>query len=363
MILNSFFKKRFSSTSFLISTILLTCLLTDCFINNSFLFIPLLLTIIFTSLATKWLIPKLNNLKIRQIIRQEGPEVHYKKAGTATMGGLIVIPIALLSGNLLNPFSKYNEQIIAISLITLAFMAIGALDDWLSLTKKTNSGLSPKKKLILQGFASMIFVTWGILQGWINEIINLPLGVQINTGILILPLMIFVFLAESNSTNLADGLDGLASGCGALVFSGLALELSFRGSNENLMLASFCIGMAGSWLGFLTQNKNPAKIFMGDTGSLAMGGALTGIAIISNTLWALFIMGGVFVLESLSVIIQVLVFKITKKYKGAGKRIFLMAPLHHHYEMAGINENIIVSWFWITTGILVVFSLLLSQAY
>ena len=143
-------------------------------------------------------------------------------------------------------------------------------------------------------------------------------------------------------------------------FFGAAEHILLEG-NENLMLACFCSGMAGSWLGFLTQNKNPAKIFMGDTGSLAMGGALTGIAVLSNNLWALLIMGGVFVMESISVIIQVLIFKITKKYTGSGKRIFLMTPIHHHYEMKGINENIIVEWFWISTGILVVISLLLSQ--
>ena len=146
MILNSFINKRSSFSSWLIVIIILICLFADYYIKNSFLFIPLLITIICTGLTTKLFIPKFKNLKVRQIIREDGPEKHYQKAGTPTMGGLIVIPIAILTGNLLNPFSKYNDQIIAISLVTLAFMAIGAIDDWQSLTKKTNSGLSPKKK-------------------------------------------------------------------------------------------------------------------------------------------------------------------------------------------------------------------------
>ncbi len=361
MKLKSYLKQGSISTGILISIIILINIIIDRQSSSKFLLsLPLISSIIICSFCTHIFIPKLNLLKVKQIIRLEGPKAHYKKAGTATMGGLVIVPIALLIGNLLSIYNSYNWKILAISLITLGFMFIGALDDWRSLSEKTNNGLSPNAKIFLQASASTIFLIYTYSNNWLDSKINLPMGFQLYVGIFIIPISIFVFLAESNSTNLTDGLDGLASGCGALVFSGMAIELMLRGDNESYLMSVLCNAMAGSWLGFLIHNKNPARIFMGDTGSLAMGGALTSIALMTNSLWSLFIMGGIFVLESLSVIFQVSIFKLTKKYQGTGKRLFLMTPLHHHYEIAGVNENIIVVSFWIISGCFVGVGLLLS---
>ncbi len=360
MKLKPILKQSTVSTNLLIIIIVLTSIITDRYIEKSFLSIPLILSLLLCGTTIKSFIPKLNKLKAKQIIRQEGPEAHQKKSGTPTMGGLIIVPIGIIIGNIFTIQDVLYEKIIAISLITLAFMFIGTLDDWKSISQKTNSGLSPKMKIILQSLASLIFFIWTIMKEWINPIINLPFGIEFNSGFLILPITLFVFIAESNSTNLTDGLDGLASGCGALVFTGLSLEIILQGNNENYMISTFCASMAGAWLGFLIFNKNPAKVFMGDTGSLAMGACLAAAALLSNNLWSLLIMGGIFLIESLSVILQVSFFKITKKRYGFGKRIFLMTPLHHHYEIAGMHENIIVNNFWIATSYLIALSLVIN---
>ena len=188
---------------------------------------------------------------------------------------------------------------------------------------------------------------------WNNSFINL--------GILLWPVALFVILAESNATNLTDGLDGLASGCGAIIFTGMSIELILRGGLENYALASFCMAMTGSWLGFLMFNKSPAKIFMGDTGSLAMGATLAGIALVSNTLWSLLIMGAIFLAESASVILQVGIFKATKQATGKGFRLFRMAPLHHHLELKGNKEIEIVHSFWLISIIFVYLGLILRS--
>jgi phospho-N-acetylmuramoyl-pentapeptide-transferase len=188
----------------------------------------------------------------------------------------------------------------------------------------------------------------------------LPLGWVLPLGLLIWPLGLFVFLAESNATNLTDGLDGLAAGCGAVVFTGLGLQLMLRGHDGDPALAGFCAAMAGAWLGFLVQNRHPAKVFMGDTGSLAMGDCLAAVALLSNSLWPLLVMGGVFLAESLSVILQVWVFKATKGPDGQGKRIFRMAPLHHHFELGGLSEQGVVLSFWGASLLLVMLGLALQ---
>ncbi len=188
---------------------------------------------------------------------------------------------------------------------------------------------------------------------WNNNLLNL--------GIFIWPLALFILIAESNATNLTDGLDGLAGGCGAIIFTGMSIELVLRGGLDNYALASFCMSMAGSWLGFLLFNKSPAKIFMGDTGSLSMGASLAGVALVSNTLWTLFIMGIIFLAESLSVILQVGIFKITKQRRGKGYRLFRMAPLHHHLELKGNKEIEIVHSFWLISIIFVCLGLLLRS--
>ena len=346
------------STIMLIMILLLGTFASEYYLKNSSLSFPLIASCLISASFTAWGIPKLQKLKFKQIIREEGPKKHHTKAGTPTMGGLFIVPIGLIIGNLMSISRINNLQLLAISLLTLSFMLIGGLDDWRSLKFQTNAGLNAKGKIILQAIPSLLFLSWAGWQEWINPKIYLFSENYINVGIFIWPIALFVLLAESNATNLTDGLDGLASGCGALVFAGLAIELMLRGNESDGAIASFCMAMAGAWLGFLMHNRKPSKIFMGDTGSLPMGAALCGIALVTNSLWALFIMGGVFVAESVSVIIQVWTFKITKIFYGEGKRIFKMAPIHHHYELKGIPEQVIVNNFWLLTLCLVLVGLL-----
>ena len=335
-----------------------TSFASDAYISNNKLCIAVITSLVLSASLTACALPRLRALKLNQIIRKEGPKAHHLKAGTPTMGGFLIVLIGLIIGNLYTIDNAQYQKIAALSFLTLCFMCIGSLDDWQSLTLKRNTGLSPKGKIILQSISGVIFLLWTSSQEWINSKIYLFSELSIDIGIIIWPLALFVLLAESNSTNLTDGLDGLASGCGSLVFTGLAIQLILRGNEGDVGIAIFCMAMAGAWLGFLLHNRKPAKIFMGDTGSLAMGAALSGVSLLSNSLWPLLIMGGVFFLESISVIIQVWVYKITKKFFDEGKRIFLMAPIHHHYELAGNDEQAIVRSFWLVTLSLVVLGLL-----
>ncbi len=332
----------------LIVILFTTSLLIDILIRKSILFLPITLSTIITNALIKWAIPKLSEFNFHQIIRKDGPKEHLKKSKTPSIGGIIVIPIGLIIGYFTSTsYSLIDKEIIAIIFVTLGFMCIGFLDDWLSISSNKNTGLTAKQKIILQVIIGMIFLIFSYFNKIIDPNISLVGKSSINVGLFFIPLALISFLAESNATNITDGLDGLASGCAALVFSGLAIELILRGNNESYAFASFCMAMAGSWLGFLLQNRYPAKIFMGDTGSLAIGASLTGIALLSNTLWSLFLMGGIFLAESLSVIIQVGVFKATKYFQGQGYRIFLMAPIHHHFELKGKSEIQIVQRFWL----------------
>ena len=307
---------------------------SDRWVPGSLLSLPLLISTLVASL-TAWIgIPRLRELKMGQIIREDGPQAHLSKAGTPTMGGLLVVPVGVVIGALVSVSDGNANRLLAVAAITLAFMLIGGMDDWRSLTRQTNTGLTPLGKLVLQAGAASIFLAVAFWQGWISTTIALPMGLDLPFGWLILPLGLFVFLAESNATNLTDGLDGLAAGCGALVFSGMGLQLMLRGNNGDPALAGFCMAMAGAWIGFLVHNRNPAKVFMGDTGSLAMG-------------------------ASLSVIIQVWVFKATKGPDGVGRRVFRMAPLHHHFELGGAAEQQVVRAFWLVTAGLVGIGLLL----
>ncbi|MEM8602525.1 MAG: phospho-N-acetylmuramoyl-pentapeptide-transferase, partial [Cyanobacteria bacterium P01_H01_bin.121] len=177
-------------------------------------------------------------------------------------------------------------------------------------------------------------------------------GLELPLGTLFWPLAVFALTAESNATNLTDGLDGLAAGTGAIVAIGLGVMIM----PEHPDLAIFCAAISGSYLGFLVHNRNPARVFMGDTGSLALGGALAAVAIMTNSLWALFIMGGLFVWESISVVLQVSYYKATKNSEGIGKRLFKMAPFHHHLEHVGWTETQVVALFYGVTVLLVLIS-------
>lgn len=341
--------------------LLVACLLSDGLVANSMLTLPLLLAGGLSWAVTAWGLPKLRALKLGQVIREEGPQAHQSKAGTPTMGGLLVVPVGVIVGGLISPS---DPRLLAVAAITVATMAIGAIDDWRSLTRRHNTGLSPRGKLLLQAGAALLFLIWAAAGQWLGGAqagdVSLPLGWVLPLGWLIWPLGLFVFLAESNATNLTDGLDGLAAGCGAVVFTGMGLQLMLRGHEGDPALAGFCAAMAGCWLGFLAFNRNPARLFMGDTGSLAMGAALAAVALLSNSLWPLLLMGGVFLAESLSVILQVWVFKATKNPStGQGRRLFRMAPLHHHLELGGLGEQQVVIRFWAASLLLVLVGLVL----
>ncbi|NER07604.1 MAG: phospho-N-acetylmuramoyl-pentapeptide-transferase, partial [Okeania sp. SIO3C4] len=240
-------------------------LILDSMANRNIAIESLSLPLILCGLATAslgyWVIPMLRRLKAGQIIREDGPQAHLQKAGTPTMGGIFFVPVGVAIALLL---SKFHPDVMAVSAMTLAYGFIGLLDDWKILQRKSNKGISPKMKLVLQiGFA-MLFCGW---LAWSEPStvtnIALPFGLQLSLGLLFWPLAGFVLVAESNATNLTDGVDGLMGGLGAIAFLGLAAYLA--PTAPELMI--FCACMSGSCLGFVAHNRNPAKVFMGDTGS------------------------------------------------------------------------------------------------
>ena len=343
-------------TLILFLIVLTTCVVSDFYFKNSNLIIPFITSTLISSIITFLGIPKLKKFKINQIIRKEGPKKHLIKQGTPTMGGIFFIPIGIIISNILYITKDDYKNILILSFVIISFMFIGFIDDFLSLKKQLNTGLKSKQKIILQSFISVIFII--ICSG--NNLLSYNIqiaGTDMYIGNLIYPLGVFVLLAESNSTNLTDGLDGLLSGCSVLIFTGLSIIILLDNSNSNTTLAPLCVVMAGACMGFLFLNKYPAKLFMGDSGSLAIGASLGSIALISNNLWSLLIMGGVLAAESISVIIQVSVYKISKRIKGKGSKFFLMTPLHHHFELQGNNETLIVSCFWLVTLLLVMTNL------
>lgn len=315
---------------------------------------PLLISALATASLGYWVVPLLQKLKTGQVIREDGPQSHFKKAGTPTMGGVFFVPVAVVVALVLSGFAA---PVIAVCILTLSYAAIGWLDDWQILRHKSNKGISPRMKLALQiGFGALFCLWLAWFQSGSITTIALPFGFVLPLGLLFWPLAVFVLVAESNATNLTDGVDGLAGGTVAIAFLGLGALVA----PTSLGLMIFCACMSGSCLGFLTYNCNPACIFMGDTGSLALGGALAGVALLTNTLWALFILSGIFFVETLSVMAQVSYYKATKNPDGVGKRLFKMAPLHHHLELSGWSELQVVAVFYTINIILAVLCLWLG---
>ena len=317
--------------------------------------LPLLFCAMTSAVIGYWVIPMLQVLKTGQIIREDGPQAHLKKAGTPTMGGIFFVPVAVIAACI---WSKFASEVLAVSALTLSYGLIGWIDDWQILRRKSNKGISPRVKLAMQiGFAA-VFCAWMIFSQPSNITnIALPLGFYLPLGIFFWPLAGFVLVAESNATNLTDGIDGLAAGTVAIAL--LALGALIAPTSLGLMV--FCACLSGSCLGFLAHNRNPARVFMGDTGSLALGGALAAVGLLTNSLVALFILSGVFFVETLSVMAQVSYYKATKGPDGKGKRLFKMAPLHHHLELSGWSELQVVAVFYTIGAILASFSLMICQ--
>ena len=329
-----------------------------------------------------WLIQKLRQFQIGQYIREEGPKSHQKKAGTPTMGGVLII-ISIVIPTLLWADLRYPYVWIALAAL-LGYGWIGFMDDYAKVTKRRNLGISGRRKLVYQFLLGFVFA--GVLLimrefGDFNTSMNIPFLKQFKPSLLIPSLManpwtyvlavapfcLFVALVvvfASNAVNLTDGLDGLAIGL-MVIAAGALTVLTYAGGHAQLAeylqlarnprtseLTIFCGAMTGASLGFLWYNAHPAEIFMGDVGSLGLGGAMAVVAVLIKQEILLLFIGGIFVLEALSVILQVGSYKLRN-----GKRIFKMAPLHHHFEALGWAESKIIARFWIAGLVLALFAL------
>ena len=275
------------------------------------------------------------------------------------MGGVFLI-IPFLIFLLLITIFLGSIQLLLLLLTIFGFFITGFLDDYLSIRNKENTGLKTKEKFILQSIISIIFIFLAYEKNLINPLITVSDSLEINMNIFILPVSFLILVGISNSVNLTDGLDGLAAGCSGIVFYGLGTEILIKDQQELFIFSILCYSMSGICLGFLKYNNHPAKIFMGDTGSLSIGAILGSIALLTNSVFTLTIFSGIFIIESLSVMLQVGFFKITKIFFHSGKRIFLMAPLHHHFELKGIKEQKIVENFWKINILLVILGIVLK---
>ncbi len=310
-----------------------------------------------------YIIRRLRALRVGQVVRQEGPETHLKKAGTPTMGGVLIVASMVVSTVL---WAELNNAYVIYGLLILVWTAgIGFLDDYLKVVRRRTEGLVGKYKLTGQGLAGLglgVLLLVSPLGPMPAEWTSLPFFSDYHLEIwkpLFVPWVMLVIAGSSNAVNLSDGLDGLCAGLSAIAaatFGALAyivgrVDLSsylglfyLPGTGE---LTVFCAALAGATLGFLWYNAHPAEVFMGDTGSLALGGAIGAVAVMLKAEFLLVIVGGVFVAEAASVMLQVGYFKYSLKRFGKPKRLFLMSPLHHHFEKKGWDESKIIARFWI----------------
>lgn len=321
--------------------------------------LPLWISTGVTAAGGFWAVPFLRSVKAGQVIRADGPQAHLQKAGTPTMGGIFFVPVsvalALIWSGLV--LGEFPTEVMAVAGLTLAYGFVGWLDDRQVLRGQSNQGISARLRLGLEFGSAALFWLWLIFTQPGITTLALPLGLSLSLGTLLFGLLaVFTAAAEGNALNLTDGLDGLAAGTGAIALLGLGAVVA--PTWPDLMIACACL--SGGCLGFLVYNHNPAQVFMGDTGSLALGAALAAVGLISNTLWALLILSGIFVVEALSVIAQVGYYKATKGPDGIGKRLLKMAPLHHHLELTGWAETQVVGVFYGIAGFLVLLCLLLQ---
>lgn len=289
-------------------------------------------------------IPFLRKLKFGQQIRQEGPEAHLKKAGTPTMGGLVIL-LAIVITALIFFFRSGYEGIIPVLFVTVGFGMIGFLDDYIKVVMKRSEGLNPIQKLILQLLVSGIFCYYMYCYSGVGTQLRVPFfpELELDLGWWYIPFCIVVMLGTDNGVNFCDGLDGLCSSVTVLV----AVFFTVIALGEGSDTAPISAAVVGSLLGFLLFNANPAKVFMGDTGSLALGGYVAAAALLLRMPLFILIVGFIYLAEILSVIIQVTYFKLTH-----GKRIFKMSPIHHHFELCGWSETRVVTVFAIITALL-----------
>ncbi len=289
----------------------------------------------FVLVTGPFFIPELHKLKFGQSIREEGPKSHQKKSGTPTMGGIMII-LGIMLGTL--AAAPWTPEVLLAVFIMLGHFVLGFLDDYIKVVKKRNLGLKARQKLAGQILIAVVTMYVATQVLGIDTDIWIPgLDENVSLGALYYPLVLFVLVGTSNAVNLTDGLDGLAAGTVAIAASAFAVVAVLTGHGD---LAYLCVAMAAACLAFLRFNAHPAKVFMGDTGSLALGGALAAVGILTHTEILLAVIGFVFVCEALSVIIQVISFQTT------GKRVFRMSPIHHHFELGGWSEWKVVTVFW-----------------
>ncbi|MBU3102868.1 phospho-N-acetylmuramoyl-pentapeptide-transferase [Clostridium gasigenes] len=312
--------------------------LTEIITSN--LAIALVLGFIFALILGPITIPILRKLKFGQNIRKEGPQSHLKKAGTPTMGGIIFI-LSTAIVMLIMRFKPSDEAMIALYAF-IAFGIIGFLDDILKIIKKDNEGLKSWQKMALLLIFSGAIAWYGYI--YLGTTIIIPfVNKEVPLGLLYIPCVIFYYVGTTNAVNLTDGLDGLAATVTVLVLTFFGV-VGFMMKQESI--AVFSLALAGGLLGFLRYNAYPARVFMGDTGSLALGGAVATIALVLELPLILCIVGGIYVIETISVILQV------GSYKLRGRRLFKMAPIHHHFEQEGWRETKIVTVFAVITVLL-----------
>lgn len=309
--------------------------------------ISIAISFLITVLLCPIFIPFLRRLKFGQSIRTEGPESHMQKSGTPTMGGVMIIISTALT--VLIVMFKFMESSVSYTvwlllLVLIGYGLLGFLDDFIKVALKRNLGLTSMQKLAGQLVIAIIFYITLYLNDFPTYIAVPGTSIQWELGHFYGLLVIFMLVGASNAVNLTDGLDGLLAGTAVIAFGAFALLTSYH-FPEYELVTMFALATVGALLGFLVFNAHPAKVFMGDTGSLSLGAVIAGIAIITKMEFLLVIIGGVFVLETLSVIIQVISFKTT------GKRVFKMSPLHHHFELLGWSEWRVVTTFW-TCGII-----------
>lgn len=301
-----------------------------------------LVSFFLTVIIAKYSIPYLRKFKLGQNIRDDGPQSHLSKAGTPTMGGVFFVVAIILTTFCLGNFSR---EVFSVLIGMLGFTFIGFLDDFFKLIMKRSLGLTEIQKLIIQFVISIVVIIF------IELVVGTDLTYQlvpfvknpVHFGWIIYPIVIFVMIGTANATNLTDGLDGLSSSVSIPVFLGLAVISSSRYPSVGV----FSLVFMASLMGFVLFNSYPARVFMGDTGSMALGGAIATICILNGMIFYLPIIGGIYVIEALSVIIQVVSYKTRNK-----KRVFLMSPIHHHYELKGYKEPQIVTAFAVISGIL-----------
>ena len=293
------------------------------------------LALISTLVFGKIGIPLLQRLKAQQSIREDGPQAHLAKAGTPTMGGLFMMLALVITVCIVPPYSVTLWMLL---FLTLGHGALGFSDDFIKAVKRRNLGLTAKQKLLGQAVLAVVFCYISIAYAALPTTLWIPLvDTTVDLGYAYYALAFIIILGTTNAVNLTDGLDGLATGISAIAGAAFAVVGLLVGS---LSVTFFGIVVSAVCLGFLYFNANPAKVFMGDTGSLALGGAFAGMAIATKTELLLIVIGFVFVVEALSVILQV------ASFKTRGVRIFRMSPIHHHFELGGWSERKVVYVFW-----------------